>query len=126
MPTIRTSVDDATYKQLVRTRKAEGLPSVSALFLERCGVLDDSLEAAEIVKQAKIAAMKKPDGSTFRLRDLFTRGRWDQFSKGARLRAGRLFSEEMAAALDGIRFAHRSASNHQYYTKGRAAKRTRE
>jgi hypothetical protein len=33
-------------------RVAEGLPSVSALFLEKCGLLTDETEAREIVKQA--------------------------------------------------------------------------
>ena len=123
MPTIRTSVDEATYARLASTRKAFGLPSVSALFLYKCDVLDDGLEAAEIVRQAKRLAMKKPDNERFRLRDLFKPAAWDGYSKGARLRAGRLFYDQMAAARDGIRPDQKSASGHQYYIKTPASPR---
>lgn len=122
MPTIRTTVDDATYGELVKARKVAGLPSVSALFLSKCGVLDDGLEAAEIVRRAKKLAMKKPDNQRFRLRDLFKPTAWDGYSKGARLRAGRLFYDEMAAARDGIRPDQKSTSGHQYYTKTPASR----
>jgi hypothetical protein len=117
MPVIRTTIDDATYERLVRDRRAAGLPSVSALFLAKCDVLDDELEAAEIVRGAKRLATKKPDNERFRLRDLFPRSRWDGFPKGARLRAGRLFYDEMAAARDGVRPDKKSSSGHQYYIK---------
>ena len=117
MPTIRTTVNDGTYSKLVAARKGAGLPSVSALFLSKCNVLDDRLEAAEIVRQARKLAMKKGDKERFRLRDLFKATAWDGFSKGARLRAGRLFYDEMAAARDGIRPDQKSASGHQYYVK---------
>jgi len=123
MPTIRTTVDEATYGKLVAARKHAGLPSVSALFLSNCDLLDDSLEAAEIVRQAKRLAMKKPDNERFRLRDLFKRAAWDGYSKGARLRAGRLFYDEMAAARDGVRPDQKSASGHQYYIKTPASRR---
>lgn len=84
MPTIRTSIDKSTYAKLVAARRAAGLPSVSALFLAKCKVLDDGLEAAEIVRQAKMFARKKPDRTRFRLRDLFKPSAWDGYSKGAR------------------------------------------
>lgn len=117
MPTIRTSIDPATYAKLVAARKALGLPSVSALFLHNCGVLDENLEAAEIVKKAKRALNKKPSQFRFRLRDLFPPHRWEGFSKGARLRAGRLFFEEMSAARDGILPVQKTSSGHQGYIK---------
>lgn len=123
MPTIRTSIDDATYKKLVNARKAAGLPSVSALFLSKCGVLDGNLEATEIVLKAKRLAMKQPNNKRFRLRDLFQSKAWDGYSKGARLRAGRLFYDEMAAAQDGIRPDQKSASGHQYYIKTPTSRR---
>jgi hypothetical protein len=123
MPTIRTTVDHTTYGKLVAARKVAGLPSVSALFLSTCDLLDDSLEAAEIVRQAKRLAMKEPDNERFRLRDLFKPTAWDGYSKGARLRAGRLFYDEMAAARDGIRPDQKSASGHQYYIKTPASQR---
>jgi hypothetical protein len=117
MPTIRTSVDNDTYAKLVKARKAAGLPSVSALFLQKCNVLDDSMEAAEIVRRAKKLAIEKPNKARFRLRDLFKSAAWERFSKGARLRAGRLFYDEMSAARDGIRPDQKSASGHQFYIK---------
>jgi Domain of unknown function (DUF1413) len=123
MPVVRTPVDPATYAKLVAARKAAGLPSVSALFLQKCNVLDDRLEAGEIVRRAKTAMNKIADNERFRLRDLFKASVWDQFSKGARLRAGRLFYHEMAAAKDGIRPERKSASGHQFYIKAAAAKR---
>ncbi len=115
MPMIKTIVDEGTYKRLVRDRKAAGLPSVSALFLKKCGVLDEETEAAEIVRSALKTAKRKSSGCQFRLRDLFPRERWESFSRGARLRAGRMFNAEMAAAVDGIRIGPKTASNHQTY-----------
>jgi hypothetical protein len=117
MPTIRTTIDDPTYAKLVTARKASGLPSVSALFLQRCDVLDESMEAIEIVRRAKALALKRPSKSRFRLRDLFPSATWEGFSKGARLRAGRLFFEMMGAAKDGVRPDQKSASGHQFYVK---------
>ena len=115
MPMIKTFVDEETYERLVQERKAAGLPSVSALFLQKCGVLDEETEAAEIVRSAVRAAKRKGSGYEFRLRDLFPRQRWEAFSRGARLRAGRMFHAEMAAAVDGIRIGPKTASNHQIY-----------
>lgn len=68
--------------------------------------------------------MKKPDNERFRLRDdLFKPAAWDSYSKGARLRAGRLFYDEMAAARDGIRPDQKSGSGHQYYIKTPTSRR---
>jgi hypothetical protein len=117
MPTIRTSVDSDTYAKLVKARKEAGVPSVSAYFLRKCGVLDDSMEAEEIVRRAKARAINKPSQFRFRLRDLFPPNEWESFSKGARLRAGRLFFDEMSAARDGIRPERKSSSGHQFYIK---------
>ncbi len=122
MPTIRTTVDEKTYRKLVAARRAAGLPSVSALFLSKCDLLDDSLEAAEIVRRAKKLAIDKLDNKRFRLRDLFKPTVWNCYSKGARLRAGRLFYDEMAAARDGIRPDQKSASGHQFYIKTLASR----
>jgi hypothetical protein len=113
MPTIKTHVDESTYQKLVKMRRAAGLPSVSALFLDKCEVLTDAKEAGEIVRQALRRAKKKNGGSQFRLRDLFKN--WQQFSKGARLRAGRLFFEKVSAAVDGIRPVRKSPSGQQIY-----------
>jgi hypothetical protein len=115
MPTIKTSVDAPTYKKLVRDRKAAGLPSVSALFLQRCGVLTDAGIATEIVRRAMNLATTKPSGFKFKLSDLFSTSQWDAFPKGARLRAGRMFYEKVGSARDGIRASHKSSSNHQLY-----------
>ena len=98
MKIIKTKVDDETYADLVEQRKEAGLPSVSALFLENCGVSDDSKVAAEIVRRAFAAAKKKAPGSEFLLSGLF-RKEWKGFSKGARLSAGRLFSSEVSTAI---------------------------
>jgi hypothetical protein len=115
MPTIKTKVDDATYQELVRQRKAGGLPSVSALFLSKCGVLNDQKEAMEIVRRALAAAKKKSSGSQFQLRELFGQPQWTKFSKGARLRAGKMFYTEIGSAVHGIRPGGKSPSNHQIY-----------
>jgi hypothetical protein len=115
MPTIKTKVDVATYARLVAKRKAAGLPSVSALFLEKCGELTERVEATEIVRRALPAAKRKDSGSTFRLRDLFPPPQWEKFSKGARLRAGKMFHEEIGSAVHGIRVGQKSSANHQFY-----------
>jgi hypothetical protein len=115
MPTIKTRIDDEIYSVLVEQRKRAGLPSISALFLEKCGVLTDEKEAGEIVRLALHRAKAKASGFEFRLRDLFPRRDWEQFSKGARLRAGRLFFEQISAAVHGIRALRKSPSNQQVY-----------
>lgn len=115
MPTIKTHVGPTEYALLAKKRKAAGLPSISALFLKECGVLTDGSEAGEIVRKALRVAKGKDKGFEFRLRDLFKTTDWERFSKGARLRAGRLFFEEIAAATHGIRAQRKSASNQQVY-----------
>lgn len=115
MPMIKTTVDDKTYRKLVRDRKAAGLPSVSALFLKNCGVLSEEREAAEIVRSALKIIERKESGYEFKLRDLFPAERWEAFSKGARLRAGRMFHAEIAAATRGVRLGRKTGSNHQLY-----------
>jgi Domain of unknown function (DUF1413) len=115
MPMIKTTVDDDTYAFLVRKRKQAGVPSVSALFLKRCGVLTDAKEASEIVKRGLRIAKGRESGYEFCLRDLFPPSQWTAWTKGARLRAGRMFHEEVGAAIHGIRTSRKSASNHQYY-----------
>ncbi|WP_454748925.1 single-stranded DNA-binding protein [Ciceribacter selenitireducens] len=115
MKTVKTMMDEETYAHLVAERKKAGVPSVSALFLLRCGVLTDAKEASEIVRKAIRAAKSKKVGYEFRLRDLFSTAGWNAFSKGARLRAGKMFHEEVAAAIHGLRASRKSSSNHQYY-----------
>jgi hypothetical protein len=116
MPIVKTFLDDQTYAELVGQRKAAGLPSVSALFLQKCDVLTDDKAAAEIVRRGLARAKNKDSSSDeFRLRDLFPRSIWEQFPIGARLRAGRLFYEKVSAAVDGIRATGKSSSNQQMY-----------
>lgn len=115
--TIKTIVDQGTYASLVKKRIQAGLPSVSALFLKNSGELDDAKEAGEIVRQAKRAVAKMAVGEEFKLQDLFPSDRWATFSKGARLRAGRMFKAEVDGANVGIRAIHKSSSNHQHYVK---------
>jgi len=115
MPLIKTRVDSAAYAKLVRERQAEGLPSVSALFLKRSGVLTDEGIASEIVRRAMTKAKAKSSGYEFKLSDLFPVRQWKEFPKGARLRAGRMFHGKVAAARDGIRPTGKSGSNHQLY-----------
>ena len=115
MPMVKTQTDTSTYALLVKMRKAEGLPSVSALFLKKCGVLADKDEANEIVQRGLKLAKRRTRGKEFRLRDLFDATEWERFSKGARLRAGRLFYEKVCAAVDGIRATRKSGSNQQMY-----------
>jgi hypothetical protein len=117
MKTIKTKVNDETYSQLVSKRRSEGLPSVSALFLKMCGVLTDDDEAREIVKKARKKISKKAIGAEFTLRELFGDEQWEGFSKGARLRAGRLFYEYAAEATHGISVLDKTSSNHQRYKK---------
>lgn len=115
MPIIKTMLDDEAYASLARMRKREGVPSISALFLKRCGILTDDKEASEIMRRALRIARGKPSGFEFRLRDLFPTAQWERWSKGARLRAGRMFFEEIATAIHGIRHARKSSSNHHFY-----------
>lgn len=114
MPTIRTTVDASTYARLVSKRRAKGLPSVSALFLDGCGELTDQQSANEIVKKAVKAAEKKKVGDMFRLKDLFPIQHWEAFPKPARINAGKAFNALVSSA-PWIEEAHKSASNHQYY-----------
>jgi hypothetical protein len=115
MKTIKTLIDDDAYAELARKRRAEGLPSVSALFLKKCGVLTDDDEAREIVRTALRKAKAKRSGYEFRLRELFPDSQWEKFGKGARLRAGRLFYARIAEATHGIRTLPKTSSNHQRY-----------
>ena len=115
MPVIKTAVDQHAYARLARMRLAEGVPSISALFLKKCGMATDDGIASDIVKNALIRAKKLPKKYTFKLSDLFSDAEWDGFPKGARLRAGRAFFGRVAAARDGIRPSHKSSSNHQFY-----------
>jgi Domain of unknown function (DUF1413) len=115
MKLIKTVIDDETYAILVRKRKKEGVPSVSALFLKQCGVLTDEKGASEIVKRALRIAKGRESGFEFRLRDLFPAKQWGSWPKGTRLRAGRLFHEEIAAAIHGVRASRKSGSGHQRY-----------
>jgi hypothetical protein len=115
MPTVKTKLDEASYARLVTLRRREGLPSVSALFLYKCGVLTDQMEAGEIVRRALRMAKQKPSGTRFRLRDLFVTRDWEAFSKGARLRAGKMFYDEIGSAVHGVRAERKSSANHQLY-----------
>lgn len=115
MPTIKTRVGDATYAKLVAKRKAAGLPSVSAFLLKAAGVLTDEAEATEIVRLALQRAKRKSSGSEYLLRDLFPDNRWAKFSKGARLRAGKMFNAEVSTAIHGVRATRKSSTNYQYY-----------
>jgi hypothetical protein len=121
MPTIKTIVDDETYASLSQKRRQAGLPSISALFLSRCEELTDGHEAGEIVRSAIRRASRKQPGEEFKLQDLFPSGRWEQFSKGARLRGGRMFKAEIDGARQGIRAVRKSSSNHQFYVRSGAA-----
>lgn len=120
MPTIRTIVDDETYASLSLKRRQAGLPSISALFLSRVDELTDEHEAGEIVRRAIRLASHKQPGVEFRLQDLFPPTRWERFSKGARLRSGRMFKAEVDAARRGIRAVRKSSSNHQFYVRSEA------
>ena len=115
MPTVKTKIDDDNYAVLVRMRKKAGVPSVSALFLQKCGLLTDEAEASEITRLALRTAKRKDSKQEYRLRDLFLKTRWDQFSKGARLRAGKMFHDEVASAVHGIRATGKSSTGHQFY-----------
>jgi hypothetical protein len=115
MPLVKVRVDDKTYSRLVKMRIKAGLPSVPALLLDRCGLLTDDKEAQEIVRQAKRRALQKPSGTRFLVRDLFKDHVWNQFSKGARIKAGKRFHQDAARAVDGIRIDKKSGSGHQYY-----------
>lgn len=117
MKIIKTFVDDATYASLARKRKKAGVPSISALFLKNCDELTDEKEAGEIVRQAWRAAAKMDLGDEFKLQDLFATKRWEGFSKGARLRGGRMFKAEVDGATAGIRAIRKSSSNHQFYVR---------
>ena len=115
MKTVKVRLEDDDYAKLVHLRKREGLPTVAALFLDRCGVLDDQQTAAEIVRRALQRAKDRSDGDTYLLSELFKKREWTKFSKGARLRAGKTFNEVVSQATDGIRAANKTSSGHQVY-----------
>lgn len=117
MPVIKVHLDDAAYRRLVKRRRAEGMPSVSALLLNSVGELDNDKVAAEIVRRAKIKALNRDKGTRFRLRELFPSEQWEKFPTSARLKAGRLFYAQMSAAVDGIMPDAKSSAGHQYYIK---------
>ncbi len=56
----------------------------------------------------------------FKLQDLFPAKRWEMFSKGARLRGGRMFKAEVDGARTGVRAVEKSSSNHQFYVRAAA------
>jgi hypothetical protein len=117
MPLIKIAVDDLTYAVLAKRRRAAGQPSIAAYLLSLSGLLTGDAEANAIADRAlKLAKAKKP-GAKFRLRDLFVEAEWDSFSRGARVRGGKLFYEKIGAAVDGIRPHSKSASNQQIYIK---------
>lgn len=116
MKTVKTPMTEDTYSKLVAMRKAEGVPSVAALFLKKCGVLDDAQEADEIVGKAAKKAEKLKGGTTFTLKSLFPPEQWEMFSKGARLRAGKRFYDHITAKT-GFSDGGKSSSNHQRYEK---------
>ncbi len=115
MPTIKTTVDDAVYADLVAQRKAEGLPSVSALFLKKCDALTDQKEAAEIVKRAVSQATKRAGKPQYKLKELFPKLHWEKFSKPSRLLAGKMFNAKVNGTYIGIVALQKSSSNHQFY-----------
>jgi hypothetical protein len=116
LPTIKTKVDDATYATLVTMRKKAGLPSVAALFLSKCHVLTDQAEASEIARRALLrAARRKKNAPEYRLRDLFPKTDWEKYSTGARLRAGKIFQEEIVSGVHGVHATRKSSTNHQLY-----------
>ena len=115
MKTVKTPMSDETYATLVDMRKAEGVPSIAALFLKKCGLLDDDQEADEIVTKAGRKAQKLESGTVFTLKSLFPPEQWEMFSKGARLRAGKRFYDHILAK--GFRDAKKTSSNHQLYKK---------
>lgn len=118
MKTIKTMVDAETYSMLVRERRRLRLPSVSALFLKKCGVLTDVDEAREIVEAARRKIARLDEGGRFTLRELFQDEQWEGFAKGARLRAGRLFHEYAAEEAHGIVILEeKTSANHQMYKK---------
>jgi hypothetical protein len=112
-------MSDEHFAALSAQAKAVGLPGIASLLLKKSGVLNDEAEAADIVKKAiKLAKRKKPR-EQFRLKELFQAHDWEQFSKGARLRAGRqFFAIVLEAGRDlGIAATEKTSSNHQAYVR---------
>lgn len=125
MKTIKFQVEDAVFAELSKRRQKAGLPTIPAYLLEEVGLLSDDLHAAEIVKKAKARAMseKWPVGREFSLRDLFQKTEWEGYRKPARLRAGRIFFDDIAEARHGLRPTKKGPSGHQLYVKGRVKTR---
>lgn len=116
VPTIKTPVSEEVYARLVEMRRDAGVPSVSALFLLRCEVLDDDSAASEIVEKARRKVAKMPPGTEFKLRDLFPSD-WGSFPKGARLRAGRRFVAEAQTAKIGVLAIEKTSAGQQRYRR---------
>lgn len=117
MKTIKTIVDDENYAKLVKMRKDQGLPSISALFMKKTVGLTPALEAEQIVSRALKAAKVRPLNELFILRDLFPRDQWNKFDRSARLQAGRAFYARISAARDGIIPGPKTQANHQQYKR---------
>lgn len=116
MKTVKTPMSEQTYAKLVVMRRAEGVPSIAALFLKKCGVLDDEQTADEIVTKAVQKASRQPAGEVFTLKSLFGPEEWESFAKGARLKAGKRFYDRITAR-PGFEDSGKTTSNHQRYTK---------
>ena len=119
MKTVRVAISDENFTALSAKAKVLGLPGIASLLLKNSGMLNDETEAADIVKKAIKLARRKEAREEFRLKELFGPEDWDQFSKGARLRAGRQFAAkvlEEGVSL-GLAKTGKTSSNHHTYVR---------
>jgi len=117
MKTVRVTMSDDAFLNLIAQAKSKGLPGIASLLLSRAGVLTDDAEAADIKKKAFFKARKLGVGKEFKLRGLFLKDTWEQFPKAARIRAGRQFFADVQAGVSGVRPLQKSSSNHQLYVR---------
>lgn len=118
MKTVRVTMSDEAFTTLSEQAKKAGLPGIASLLLKKAGALTDDAIAVDIKKKAALRAGKKRPGETFRLKDLFPDGAWDEFPKGVRIRAGRQFFDAVKDhAVAGVGVLQKKGGNHQFYVR---------
>lgn len=111
-------MSDEAFGQLTSEARKRKLPGIASLLLSNSQVLTDEAAGADIAKKAARNASKRPDGEKFKLKELFNPTEWEDFPKGARVYAGRIFYNEVTnGKVANISDAGKSTSNHQFYCK---------
>lgn len=117
MKTVRVTMPAEDFSILSAEAKEEGFPGIASLLLFRAGRSSADAEAADIKKKAFVRAMKLDVGITFRLKDLFNQEAWENYSRGARIRAGQQFFSDVQSEVEGIEAIREPNTNGQRYVR---------